>query len=192
MSAFLRGAYSKPAEKPTNGKQGHTGEENEAKATPRPSLDSPFYEDLDVLLFKFTELRDELDGALDFGSSRLSVMAARYPGGGARYARHRDALPEHNGAGGRRRLTAIYYMNPEWKPADGGCLRVYFPEAIGPDVPGAKALRGEDAVASADADLWICDVEPHLDRLVLFASEWLEHEVLPAYAERYTTTCWFY
>lgn len=51
-----------------------------------------------------------------FGSRRLSCMLARYPGGGARYARHRDALPTAEKGAGRRRLTAVYYLNHGWTP----------------------------------------------------------------------------
>ncbi|OLP86305.1 Prolyl 4-hydroxylase subunit alpha [Symbiodinium microadriaticum] len=39
---------------------------------------------------------------------------------------------------------------------------------------------------------YVVDVAPLADRLVLFSSEWLEHEVLPAYAERWAVTTWFY
>lgn len=47
-------------------------------------------------------------------SSRASCMLARYPGAGARYARHRDAL--HQGERGTaRRLTAVYYLNSGWE-----------------------------------------------------------------------------
>lgn len=53
---------------------------------------------------------------LGFGSRRLSCMVARYPGGGARYARHRDALPAPGDAAPRRRLTAVYYLNEAWHP----------------------------------------------------------------------------
>lgn len=53
---------------------------------------------------------------LGFGSRRLSCMVARYPGGGARYARHRDALPVPGDAAPRRRLTAVYYLNEAWIP----------------------------------------------------------------------------
>jgi Rps23 Pro-64 3,4-dihydroxylase Tpa1-like proline 4-hydroxylase len=29
-----------------------------------------------------------------------------------------------------RRLTAILYLNPEWVPSDGGCLRVFDADAV--------------------------------------------------------------
>eukprot|EP00406_Dinophysis_acuminata_P004349 CAMPEP_0179215976 /NCGR_PEP_ID=MMETSP0797-20121207/3139_1 /TAXON_ID=47934 /ORGANISM="Dinophysis acuminata, Strain DAEP01" /LENGTH=726 /DNA_ID=CAMNT_0020922117 /DNA_START=5 /DNA_END=2182 /DNA_ORIENTATION=- len=133
----------------------------DAAAATVAARDAPFYRDLDVLLAKLVELRNELDGTLGFGSTRVSIMLAHYPGGGAHYARHRDALPEHRGKG--RRLTAVYYLNPAWAPADGGCLRAYFPEPVGRLVHGAHPA-GEGAAE------WVLDIEPRLDRLVIFAS----------------------
>merc|ERR1711974_241663 len=145
--------------------------------------DAPFYKDIDVLLTKLVELRGELDDMLGFDSKRTSIMFAYYPGGGAHYARHRDALPEHSEP--RRRLTAVYYLNPSWTPAEGGCLRAYFPESVGHQVHGAHPV--EDGATE-----WMLDIPPQLDRLVLFASDWLDHEVLPTYADRYAITMWLY
>jgi len=39
-----------------------------------------------------------------------------YPGAGARYAAHTDTF-EGDPA---RRVTAILYLNPDWRPGDGG------------------------------------------------------------------------
>jgi SM-20-related protein len=36
------------------------------------------------------------------------------------------------------------------------------------------------------------DVEPSLDRLVVFLSERIDHEVLPAFAPRLALTAWYY
>eukprot|EP00440_Ansanella_granifera_P030944 gb/GFBE01033603.1/.p1 GENE.gb/GFBE01033603.1/~~gb/GFBE01033603.1/.p1 ORF type:complete len:111 (+),score=9.96 gb/GFBE01033603.1/:1-333(+) len=110
----------------------------------------------------------------------MSVMVARYPGGGASYARHRDSLPAHGSS--RRRLTAVFYLNPSWQAEHGGCLRAHFPGDVGQKVPGAQPSK----------ETWTLDVEPVLDRLVLFPSEWLEHEVLPAHADRMAITMWLY
>jgi SM-20-related protein len=115
------------------------------------------------LCARFGALRDGLNRAAYLGLDRFDVQVARYPGGGAAYRRHRDAFP----GPANRRLTAIYYANPGWQPAHGGCLRLH--------------LSG-GAV----------DVEPVLDRLVVFLSERIEHEVLPALASRWAVTAWFY
>ncbi|MBF5042440.1 2OG-Fe(II) oxygenase [Aggregicoccus sp. 17bor-14] len=113
----------------------------------------------------FRQLGDEVSRAAYLGLGRFDVQLALYPGEGARYVRHRDAFP--GAAGDNRRLTAILYLNPAWEPAHGGQLRL-FTEA-GP-----------------------VDAEPVLDRLVVFLSERLEHEVLPSHAPRLALTAWFY
>ncbi len=72
----------------------------------------------------------------------------------------------HSDAMNGRRVTAIVYLNPAWTPADGGQLRLYSaPEAV---------------------------VDPVLGRSVVFLSERVEHEVLPARAARYAATAWYY
>lgn len=120
---------------------------------------------LAALRRRFDALGQGLRRDARLGLSRCEIQVAHYPGGGARYARHRDAF--RDALGPRRRVTAIVYLNPDWSPADGGVLRLY-PE----DGPR--------------------DVEPRLDRLVVFLSERLEHEVLPAHAPRWAVTAWFY
>lgn len=108
-------------------------------------------------------LRLHLNQAAYLGLRRFDLQLAQYRQYGARYARHADAFRVQT----RRRLTAIYYVNPCWIPAHGGVLRLYTPD-------GSR------------------DVEPLLDRLVLFLSEQVEHEVLPSFALRTALTAWFY
>ncbi len=81
--------------------------------------------------------------------------------GGAHYARHLDAFPGDD----NRRVTAIVYLNPGWSPADGGLLRLH----------GATPH----------------EVAPVLDRLVVFRSALVEHEVLAASAPRWALTAWY-
>ena len=78
-------------------------------------------------------------------TSRSHPMCACYPGGGARYVRHLDN-PGGAGCNGRL-LTCLYYLNPAWRGEDGGQLRLH------------------------RRDGCVVDVEPLLDRLVLFWSE---------------------
>lgn len=92
------------------------------------------------------------------------IQLARYPGHGAGYPRHRDAF--RDALPPRRRVTATVYLNRDWVPEAGGLLRLYLTD--GPR-----------------------DVEPRLDRLVVFLSERVEHEVLPSYAPRWAVTAWF-
>lgn len=81
---------------------------------------------------------------------------------GTHYDRHLDAFPGDD----NRRLTAIVYLNFDWQPEHGGRLRLFTPEPV--------------------------DVDPVADRLVVFLSEKLEHEVLTSHADRYAATAWFY
>jgi SM-20-related protein len=112
---------------------------------------------------------DQLMAALNRGAylglRRFDVQLARYRGGGSRYARHADAFRPRFGVS--RLATAIYYANPGWRAAHGGLLRIF---------GGTRAV----------------EIEPVLDRMVVFASERVEHEVLPCYAERVAITAWFY
>jgi SM-20-related protein len=115
----------------------------------------------------FQALRDALNRGGYLGLARMEVQVARYPGGGAAYRRHRDAFPTPPGAPPNRRVTAIYYANPAWRPVDGGALRLH-----GDGTPPV-------------------DVAPRLDRLLVFLSERVEHEVLPTRAPRRAVTAWF-
>jgi SM-20-related protein len=79
---------------------------------------------------------------------------------GASYSRHLDAFAH----GGRRRVSVLYYLNT-WTAGDGGELRVHEPE--GPR-----------------------EIAPELDRLVLFLSERVEHEVRDTRTTRSAVTAW--
>ena len=102
------------------------------------------------------KVRGHLDGC--------NQMCAVYPGGGAFYVKHRDALPYKAG----RKLTVIYYLNAGWQRDHGGELRIWPSDDEAPVI-----------------------VEPIADRLLLFISS-LEHEVLPAWRPRYALTSWMF
>jgi SM-20-related protein len=105
------------------------------------------------------------------------LQLALYRAGG-HYSRHLDNPgPEAEGAldgppGWRtsdRALTGIVYLNGDWKPADGGALRLWPP-----------ALRGD-----------FIDIAPLGGRLLLFDSCTVEHEVLPSAAKsRWALSAW--
>jgi len=114
----------------------------------------------------FVSLRDALNREVYLGLDRIEIQIARYPGGGSHYDRHRDAFRAQPGDRPSRRVTAIYYANPTWRPGDGGVLRLH--------------LEGGPR-----------DVAPLLDRLLVFLSERVEHEVLPAREPRRAVTAWF-
>lgn len=63
-------------------------------------------------------------------------------------------------------MTAVCYLNSEWKAGDGGELRLYpFPSAP-------------------------VDIPPEAGTVALFASRTMIHRVLPASAQRYCFTVW--
>ena len=129
---------------------------------------------------------DKMGDAISLDTSMTSVQLAVYPGDGkSGYTRHCDrgqtsCMAEPTGSsqtpGGEaeRIITAIYYLTDEdWDPIlDGGCLRVF--------------SNSNDGINTTD----IC---PFRDRLVIFRSDGVEHEVLPSMRRpRTAITLWFY
>jgi len=110
----------------------------------------------------FDGLLVELRERAWLGVREMEVQLALYPGRGESYVAHRDAFA----GGGRRRATAVYYLNAAWKPGDGGELRVETPDG------------------------WR-EIEPVLDRLVVYLAEVVRHEVMPVHAPRWAVTAWF-
>lgn len=106
-------------------------------------------------------LRLTLNRELYLGLESFEIQFARYADG-AHYDRHIDRFSDRT----LRTISCILYLNPSWTPDQGGQLRLHLPE--GPR-----------------------DVEPRLGSWVIFRSELIEHEVLPAIAERYSLTGWF-
>lgn len=110
----------------------------------------------------FEALRLSLNAGAWLGLRRFEVQLACYPGGGARYVKHKDAFAR----GPNRRVTAIYYLNADWRPKDGGLLRAW--------VPGG-----------------VREVAPLADRMVLFLSEQVAHAVTPTHGRRFALTAWY-
>lgn len=110
-----------------------------------------------------------------FECSKMTFQLAHYSDG-ARYVRHSDVGPQT----ADRRLTCIYYLNPNWKREDGGELRLYLPLGSG------RAGTGK-----VQSYFDPCDVAPRMDRLIIFRSE-IEHEVLPSMASRLALSGWIY
>ncbi|CBJ30213.1 [Skp1-protein]-hydroxyproline N-acetylglucosaminyltransferase, family GT60 [Ectocarpus siliculosus] len=158
-------------------------------------------EGLENLLMRLSALRGPLnDGCglpttssapgLGLVKDTTSVQLARYPGDGRGYVRHRDTpRSAQDSEEAERKITALYYLNPDWRPSMGGQLRVHLdsrPEAAAEE--GGPRPAGEEEEKAGRK--W--DIEPVLDRLVLFRSDLVEHEVLPASAPRLAVTLWFY
>ncbi|MFT3708911.1 MAG: 2OG-Fe(II) oxygenase [Archangium sp.] len=110
---------------------------------------------------RFDALRLQVNELAWLGLRSFELQLAKYAPG-AHYVRHRDAFPGQD----NRRLTAIVYLNEGWAPRDGGELELF----VEPE-----PLR----------------VQPTLDRLVVFRSELVEHQVLEARAERWALTAWY-
>lgn len=96
---------------------------------------------------------------------RTRAMVACYPGQGTHYVKHVD-----NPNGDGRCITAIYYINKDWRPEDGGVLRIY-PEGMNK----------------------VANIEPLFDRMLFFWSDRRNpHEVMPAsVTSRYAITVWY-
>jgi SM-20-related protein len=121
-------------------------------------------------------LERRLRSDLHLPANRVSVQLAHYAPGSGGFVKHIDAWKysrpqeEHGditAATGKdtvendRILTAIYYLNEGWSEGDGGCLRVH------------SAQLPSDAPPESDT----VDVQPLADRLVMFRSDVVEHEV---------------
>ncbi|KAG8465002.1 hypothetical protein KFE25_012365 [Diacronema lutheri] len=110
-------------------------------------------------------------------------MATRYADG-ARYAMHYDndcvdAPPHAAPCANERRLTCVLYASlGDWRPGDGGELRIYRTNRTGSPDERHALVRAE--------------IAPVGGRLVLFWSDFrCPHEVLGAWAERLAVTLWF-
>ncbi len=88
------------------------------------------------------------------------LQAAVY-GPGGHYDRHVDALRGTT----TRRVTAVLWLNPEWRAEHGGALRVW-------------------------TDGGAHELTPLEGRLAIFLSDKVPHEVLPTHAPRYALTFW--
>jgi len=133
-------------------------------------------------------LKAELNEAVDFQCSKVSIQAAVYPGNGTRYVKHLDSCK----GGPNRRLTVLFYPNIDWKAGDGGELRLYLP------LKKEKAKHGEKEVVvpegktgeAAKRKAEIIDVEPTGNKVVVFLSDCVEHEVLRSNTKRAALTMW--
>lgn len=106
------------------------------------------------------KVRAFLNRTLFLGLVDFEMHFTMYPVG-THYERHSD----RHRSGSTRRVSFVLYLNPDWKPGDGGELVIYPP--------------GREQVS----------VEPLFGRLALFLSE-LEHEVLKTHIRRISTTGW--
>ena len=106
-------------------------------------------------------LRVALNRRLLLGMESLEAHFACYPPGAA-YVRHRDRFADDDA----RVLSLACYLNEDWPDDAGGALRLHLAE-------GAR------------------DIAPRAGTVVLFLSDEIEHEVLPATRERWSIAGWF-
>jgi SM-20-related protein len=113
-----------------------------------------------VYLNRLQELIQFLNQALFLSLKDFEAHFTMYPVGSF-YKRHLDQFKHDD----HRRLSVICYLNNDWKEEHGGQLRIYLPD-------GSKEFL------------------PLAGRLIIFRSDKLEHEVLPATRERLSITGW--
>ncbi|MEX6501999.1 2OG-Fe(II) oxygenase [Pseudomonas zhanjiangensis] len=116
----------------------------------------------DRYLALLDELRLALNRGLYLGLEDYESHFALYPPG-AFYQKHLDRFRDDD----RRTVSAVFYLNQDWQPGQGGELRLYL------------------------ADGSTRDVLPEAGSLLVFLSADMPHEVLPASRERLSLTGWF-
>ncbi|HEY9114041.1 MAG TPA: 2OG-Fe(II) oxygenase [Bacteroidales bacterium] len=109
---------------------------------------------------KMEELKSDLNRNFFLSLSGYEFHFAHYPPGSF-YKRHSDQFAGRN----NRLITVIFYFNDEWKPGDGGELNVF--------------LENEEK-----------QLAPLGNRMLMFRSEKIEHEVLATHTDRYSLTGW--
>jgi SM-20-related protein len=112
-------------------------------------------------------LRTHINQQLFMGLSTYEAHFAHYAPGQL-YQRHVDAFRGQ----ANRVLSTVLYLNPTWSQSDGGELVLY---------PSNNTPSPASPVT----------VMPCAARLVVFLSEDLPHEVLPAQRDRYSIAGWF-
>jgi SM-20-related protein len=115
------------------------------------------------LLERLEAIRIEVNRALMLGLFEVEAHFAMYPPGTG-YERHLDAFQHDN----PRRLSAVLYLNQNWRPSDGGELALY-------DAAGNVLER----------------ILPEAGTLVLFLSQTVPHAVLPTRRWRASIAAWF-
>lgn len=143
--------------------------------------------------------------ALQRTTHRSDAMLAIYPRGGAKYVRHTDNVCDPVGVGSRcngRRLTAVYYLNApeeEQQQQHDQEQRQHRQQVLDSQTPAPRNSFASGALrlfetGAIDSEPRV-DVEPLMDRLVLFWSDArVPHAVLPTgpRADRYATTLWYF
>ncbi len=110
---------------------------------------------------KMAQLRDSLNEELFLSLVSLEAHYAVYAPG-AFYHKHLDRFAHAN----ERIISCSFYLNADWPAEYGGHLRLY--------IEGGHV-----------------DILPTAGTMVIFRSDTVYHEVLPATHDRYSLTGWF-
>lgn len=116
---------------------------------------------VDRFLGHIEELRIFFNRQLFLGLEDVENHFAVYPKG-AFYQKHLDRF-QHSDS---RVISSVLYLNQNWQSEHGGQLRLHLDDGVE-------------------------DIEPIANRLVLFISAQIVHEVLPTEVERLSLTGWF-
>ncbi len=114
---------------------------------------------------RLDDLKTMFNRALFLGLDQFEGHYAVYQQGGF-YQRHRDSFDDSDVEKKTRVVSVVLYLNENWRPIDGGQLRLY----------------SEDSFT---------DVQPTSGTLVCFMSREAEHEVLPCTAQRLSFAGWY-
>jgi SM-20-related protein len=118
-----------------------------------------------ILWERLKIIQSAFNESLFMGLWDLEGHYALYPPG-TFYRRHRDSFQSDDA----RTLSIVVYFNQNWKPDDGGQLRIY---------PIEQDLNH------------FIDIPPRAGTLVCFLSQTIEHEVRPSLTHRKSFAGWF-
>jgi len=135
-----------------------------------------------------------LKSHLGISGQDFSVQLAVYPANSNGYVRHLDAFTSSNSNDDKkcaRKLTCLLYLNKAWQ---GGQLRVFkgankalvVARSNSSSSSNEGQQRVEDVVVEVEEEH--VDIDPMFNRLVVFRSDVLEHQVLPSSSLTTTTT----
>ena len=124
-----------------------------------------------------------------------ATMLALYPGKGAQYRPHTDPRSPDD----TRTLSSVWYLTPRWKEGHGGVLRVRTvnstksPQSDDHESQEFMQFKSPAATESTEGEGTV-DIAPISDRLVLFLSRSVVHQVLPVMknGDRYAATVWWH
>ncbi len=112
------------------------------------------------------KMQTELAQGLMLPIQNYELHWARYPANSGGYDEHLDQSNAKDLFHGERLITLVLYLNDSWQSEDGGQLKMRLPDKI-------------------------MTIEPQCGTLMLFRSDSLWHQVIPAKKDRWSLTGWF-